>query len=92
VILSRGIKALEKSVSSAEEIPPEERSNVLTPDEVAAFLKVSPSWLAKSRMRGDGPSFVKIGRLVRYFKHAVLEWVLAQNKRKPPPANAGKAD
>jgi hypothetical protein len=30
---------------------------VLTPKEVATRLKVSDSWLAKARMRGDGPPY-----------------------------------
>ena len=39
---------------------------LLTPREAAEFLRVSASWLAKARMRGDGPPFSKIGRAVRY--------------------------
>lgn len=67
-------------MSSAEETGSEERSNLLTTDEVAAFFKISASWLAKSRRRGEGPPFVKIGRSVRYSKDAVLDWVLAHTK------------
>jgi hypothetical protein len=40
---------------------------MLTPAEVAKALKVSESWLAKARMREDGPPFVRVGRSVRYF-------------------------
>jgi hypothetical protein len=32
---------------------------LLESNEAAAFLKVSLSWLAKARMRGDGPAYVK---------------------------------
>ena len=32
---------------------------LLTPKEVAARLRVSQSFLAKARMRGDGPPYVK---------------------------------
>ena len=39
---------------------------LLTPKEAVAILKVSLSWLAKARMRGEGPPFVRIGRCVRY--------------------------
>ncbi len=39
---------------------------LLTPAEIASLLGVSQSWLAKSRLSGDGPRFVKIGRSVRY--------------------------
>ena len=39
---------------------------LLTPTETAKRLQVSLSWLAKARMRGDGPPFIKIGRSIRY--------------------------
>ena len=39
---------------------------LLTTKEAAAVLRVSPSWLAKARMTGDGPPYIKIGRSVRY--------------------------
>ena len=42
------------------------RERLLTVSEAADFLRLSHSWLAKSRMRGDGPPFVKIGRAIRY--------------------------
>jgi hypothetical protein len=40
---------------------------MLTPKEFARAYKVSISWLAKARKRGDGPAFVRFGRSVRYF-------------------------
>ena len=30
-------------------------NDLLTPDEAAAFLKLSKSWLAKARLTGNGP-------------------------------------
>jgi hypothetical protein len=45
---------------------------LLTPKEAAELLKVSLSWLAKARMRGDGPPFIKIGRSIRYSELALL--------------------
>jgi hypothetical protein len=36
------------------------------PKEAADILHVSVSWLAKARMRGDGPPYAKFGRSVRY--------------------------
>ena len=39
---------------------------LLHPRDVARILNVSTSWLAKSRLSGNGPRFVKIGRAVRY--------------------------
>ena len=39
---------------------------LFTAKEAAKFLRLSVSWLAKARMRGDGPPYVKLGRAVRY--------------------------
>jgi predicted DNA-binding transcriptional regulator AlpA len=41
-------------------------SPLLTPAQTAQRLGASTSWLAKARLRGDGPRFVKVGRSVRY--------------------------
>jgi predicted DNA-binding transcriptional regulator AlpA len=48
---------------------------LLTPRESAEFLRVSDSWLAKARMRGDGPPYVKIGRSIRYPEGTLLQWM-----------------
>ena len=53
----------------------------LTPKEAAELLKVSLSWLAKARMRGDGPPFIKIGRCIRYSEAALQEWAKSQQHR-----------
>jgi hypothetical protein len=45
---------------------PNVRERMLTPRDAANFLHVSTSWLAKARMRGDGPPYAKFGRSVRY--------------------------
>src|SRR5947199_1646105 len=42
---------------------------LLYPAQVAKLLGVSHSWLAKSRLNGTGPRFIKIGRAVRYALH-----------------------
>jgi hypothetical protein len=49
------------------------RERLLTPKDAASFLRVSLSWLAKARMRGDGPPFVKLGRSVRYREDDLIE-------------------
>lgn len=53
---------------------------LLTPGEAAAFLKLSLSWLAKARQRGEGPPYVKLGRSVRYSPSALVGW-LTSNQR-----------
>ena len=48
--------------------------DLLTTKEAASFLKVSSSWLAKARISGYGPRFIKIGRSVRYSLQALEEF------------------
>jgi hypothetical protein len=48
---------------------------VLTAREAARVLKVSVSWLAKARMRGDGPAYIKVGRAIRYTELALQQWL-----------------
>jgi hypothetical protein len=51
---------------------------LLKPSEAAEFLRLSLSWLAKSRMSGDGPPFFRIGREIRYSQTALLQWMRSQ--------------
>lgn len=46
----------------------------LTPEELAARIRVAPSTLAKWRMEGDGPAFYKFGKRVLYRLDIVEEW------------------
>jgi hypothetical protein len=53
---------------------------ILTPKETAAKLKVSLSWLAKARMRGDGPPYVPVGRSIRYPETDLIPWMRSQRR------------
>ena len=53
---------------------------LLTPKEAASCLRVSMSWLAKARMRGDGPAYIKIGRSIRYSEAALLQWMKSRQR------------
>ncbi len=53
---------------------------LLHPVQVAKLLGVSLSWLAKSRLHGTGPRFVKIGRAVRYAQSAVRDFILSRQR------------
>jgi len=53
---------------------------LLTPREAAKLLKVSLSWLAKARMRGDGPPYIKFGKSIRYSESALLEWLKSRQR------------
>lgn len=65
-----------RQIGNAEEPSCHER--LLTPNETADFLPVSESWLAKARMRGDGPPFLKVGRSIRYSQAALVQWLQHQ--------------
>jgi hypothetical protein len=56
------------------------REPLLTPKETAAWLRVSLSFLAKARARGDGPPFITIGRGIRYSESSVIEWARSQQR------------
>jgi len=47
----------------------------LTPREAALYLRTSPSTLAKRRLQGNGPTFVRIGRAVRYRQSDLDAWM-----------------
>ena len=53
---------------------------LLTPKDAARMLTVSISWMAKARMRGDGPPFIKVGRGVRYSEVALLLWMKSRQR------------
>jgi predicted DNA-binding transcriptional regulator AlpA len=53
---------------------------LLTPSDAAKLLKVSLSWLAKARMTGDGPPFIRVGRSIRYSETALLQWVKSRQR------------
>jgi predicted DNA-binding transcriptional regulator AlpA len=57
-----------------------EIDQLLHPTHVAKLLGVSLSWLAKSRLNGTGPRFIKIGRAVRYAQSAVGEFILSRQR------------
>ena len=53
---------------------------LLHPAEVAKLLGVSSSWLAKSRLTGTGPRFIKVGRSVRHTRSALREFILSRQR------------
>jgi predicted DNA-binding transcriptional regulator AlpA len=53
---------------------------LLRPKEAAKLLKVSTSWLAKARMRGDGPPYIPVGRAIRYSEAALLQWMKSRQR------------
>ena len=58
----------------------ERAERLLTPKDAANFLSLSTSWLAKSRMRGDGPPYVPFGRAIRYQQSDLIAYVRSRRR------------
>jgi hypothetical protein len=50
----------------------------MTPKQAARYLNLSVSWLAKRRLAGDGPPYVKPGGAVRYAETSLQHWMKSQ--------------
>jgi len=61
-------------------------ADYLTPAEAAEVLKCTTALLAKYRCARAGPPFVRVGRLVRYGRSDLIEWV---EKTRVMPAPIG---
>ena len=53
---------------------------LLTPIEAAAILKVKPNTLAKWRVTGEGPAFIRVGRSVRYSSREIARFIDRQTR------------
>jgi predicted DNA-binding transcriptional regulator AlpA len=53
---------------------------MLTAKEVATEMKISTSWLAKRRMDGDGPPYIKVGRSIRYMRTEIMQWMRSRQR------------
>jgi hypothetical protein len=64
-------KAKQQPSGTGKEIHPDR----LYPPKIAAeLLDMSTSWLAKQRMQGTGPRYVKFGRAVKYPGQYLIEY------------------
>ena len=53
---------------------------LLTPKVAAQKLHCSVSFLAKKRMTGDGPVFIKRGRSVLYAEPVLVQWLKTRTR------------
>ncbi len=60
--------------------------HLLTETEVSGLLNCTKSALRRWRLEGSGPTFVRVGRLIRYDESDLTEYV-EQHKQKPRTAN-----
>ena len=52
--------------------------NVLNTPDAAAYVRLSKPTLERLRLTGDGPSFLKLGRAVRYRKADLDDWLASR--------------
>jgi predicted DNA-binding transcriptional regulator AlpA len=57
-----------------------EAERLLHAAEVSKRWGMSTSWLAKRRMDGDGPAFIRVGRSIRYSESALLQWLKSRQR------------
>lgn len=53
---------------------------LLTPKQAARYLNLSVSWLAKRRLTGDGPPYIKLGGAIRYAENSLQQWMKGQQR------------
>lgn len=54
---------------------------LLTEQEAANYLNISPETLKKARLYRKGPDFVRVGRCIRYQKAALLSFLIDNTVR-----------
>jgi predicted DNA-binding transcriptional regulator AlpA len=60
--------------------PPTRAPTLLTPKEAAQVLNLSVSWLAKRRLAGNGPPYVKLCGAIRYSEADLQQWMKSQRR------------
>lgn len=50
-------------------------TQLIAPEEVAAYLGISPDTINTFRKQGRGPRYTRVGKLVRYRLEDVEEWL-----------------
>lgn len=56
-------------------------TNKLIPREAANYTRLSASMLAKLRVSGGGPEYIKLGRKVIYDRDALDAWLASRVRR-----------
>ena len=53
------------------------REPLFKPDEAGVYVGFKAGWLAKLRMYGRGPKYIKLGRRIRYARSDLDAWIAA---------------
>lgn len=62
---------------------------LLNETQVATILGISPKTLQAWRVRGVGPRFVKVGRLVKYLRANIQSWTESQGRQSTSEGSDG---
>ncbi len=62
--------------------------HLLTPDEVASYLRIPRRTVDGWRQFGTGPPFVRLGRAIRYSAPELLTWIAALTENGPHESEA----
>lgn len=57
----------------------QEERDLLSTDELAAYLSVHPDTLMRWRQLNKGPAFIRIGKKIWYERSVVVAWLAAQS-------------
>ena len=73
--------AVQATPGSPQPPPALQDEMLISTDAAAILIGMSASWLTKSRMAGDGPRYLKIGKRVLYRPSDLWTWVEAHQRR-----------
>lgn len=62
-----------------------DQTRKLTPDQAAKHIGLSAAQLAKLRMTGEGPVFLKLGRKIMYQLGDIETWLASKRLTQSPP-------
>jgi hypothetical protein len=60
----------------------------LEPPDAAKFTNLSTTFLARARVDGNGPTFVKVGRKILYETRDLVAWMNSQKRQMTRAAQA----
>jgi hypothetical protein len=66
-------------------------SKLVTTSQAAEILGIKPNTLEGWRIRGEGPPFLKIGRLVKYDETDLIDYIKRQTRHSTSEENASKS-
>jgi predicted DNA-binding transcriptional regulator AlpA len=77
----KGVDTMSKRSSNPTPLTSSGHDTILTSEHAAALLGFHPSYLAKARLSGAGPKYLKIGtRSVRYRRSDIDAWLAGKTR------------